>query len=54
MTKIQNWPIGRAKLVSKMEDIPKPKKFIGELEGYYFYKTRHGEYAVDHKNSPEH
>lgn len=39
------WPLGSATLVCEINEIPQPRKFIGALGGYYFYKTRHGEYA---------
>lgn len=40
------WPVNDAKLVSSVKEIPVPRKFVGSLLGYYFYKTRRGEYAV--------
>ena len=53
MKKIYNWPLGSAKLVHDIKEIPTPHKFIGMIEGYHFYKTWHGEYAVKDENSPE-
>ncbi len=46
VNQINAWPVGSAKLVFSMKEIPKPRKFIGSLGGYHFYKTRHGEYAM--------
>ena len=46
MKEIDNWPIGSAKLVHEIKEIPKPRRLIGALGGYLFYKTRHGEYAI--------
>jgi hypothetical protein len=46
MKAIINWPLGSAKLVREMNEIPKPRKLIGVLGGYCFYKTRYGEYAI--------
>ena len=40
------WPVGTAKLVRSVEEVPTPRKFVGAILGYYFYKTRHGEYAI--------
>lgn len=44
------WPIGSARLVQKMGEIPEPKKFMGVMSGYLFYKTRYGEYAILNQN----
>lgn len=52
MKNIRNWPLGSAKLVHTIDDIPKPRKHIGELGGYHFFKTRHGEYAIKEENLP--
>jgi hypothetical protein len=49
MKEINAWPVCSAKLVSNMNEIPKPNKLLGSLEGYSFYKTRHGEYAIKYK-----
>jgi hypothetical protein len=53
MKEINAWPIGSAKSVSNMNEIPTPNKLIGKFEGYCFYKTRHGEYAIKDRNSPD-
>lgn len=53
MKEIHNWPIGSAKLVQRIDDIPKPKKLIGMIGEYYFYKTRHGEFAIKEENIPD-
>lgn len=46
MEAVNNWPVGSAKLVNSIREIPVPRKFIGTLRGYYFFKTRRGEYAI--------
>ncbi len=48
MEAVSNWPVGSAKLVNSIKEIPVPRKFIGTLRGYYFFKTRHGEYAISY------
>jgi hypothetical protein len=53
MKEINAWPIGSAKLVCSMSEIPTLHKLIGKFEGHCFYKTRHGEYTIKEKNSPD-
>jgi len=50
MKEMTTWPVGSATLVGNMSEIPIPHKLIGKLEGYCFYKTRRGEYAIKEKN----
>lgn len=44
---IHIWPIGNANLVTQTKEIPLPNKFIAAYSGYFFYKTRHGVFAVE-------
>ena len=46
VNQVNVWPVGNAKLVRSVEEVPVPRKFLGAFLGYNFYKTRHGEYAI--------
>lgn len=47
MKEIYVEPMGFATLVNKMADVPEPRKLIGAFEGYRFYKTTGGKYAIE-------
>jgi hypothetical protein len=47
MTEIYVEPIGSAILVTNPEELPKPNKFIAAFDGYRFFKTETGMYAVE-------
>lgn len=41
------WPVGSAELVQHMNEIPGPRDFIGAWDGYRFYLTDKGKYAIE-------
>jgi len=44
---IDVWPVGSAMLVRNIKDIPTPCKFIGAFDGYRFFRTEQGVYAIE-------
>lgn len=43
---ISVWPVGRAVLVHSSGELPRPCEFVGAFDGYRFYRSVLGIFAV--------
>lgn len=47
MSRLYVWPVGFVKLVKDFKEIPTPNEYMGSYDGYQFYKTDKGKYAIE-------
>jgi hypothetical protein len=47
MSRLYVWPVGFVKLVKDVKEIPTPNEYMGSCNGYRFYKTDKGKYAIE-------
>lgn len=47
MKEICAWPAGYAILVKSTTQIPSPFEFLVEVDGYRFFQTPNGKYAIE-------